>query len=269
MVIVTEQAVAQQGNSCQVWRRECTRLFGQQTPNWRACMNQPAVVQACGGRRAGGGGGGGAARNSATNNCATWRRECTRLFGQQTPNWRACMNQPAVVQACGGRRAGGGGGAARSSNTNPCATWQQQCAQLHGRGTANWNACMNQPGALQACGGRRAGGGGGATRSTTTDACSTWRQQCSRLYGRGTSNWNACMNQPSARQACGGYSAGGGGGGGAGVSSACARWQQQCASLYGDGTPRWNACMRQPAALNDCGGLSRRLQNLDRGPHDR
>src|SRR3954468_12358781 len=46
-----------------------------------------------GGRGYGGGGeygGGGGSRGSGSNLCGNWHRECTRLYGSQTPLWQSC-----------------------------------------------------------------------------------------------------------------------------------------------------------------------------------
>src|SRR3954468_14528780 len=55
-----------------------------------------------GGGYGGGGGGGGEPRRSGGSNlCGNWQRECTRLYGAQTPLWQACMRQPGAIRDCG------------------------------------------------------------------------------------------------------------------------------------------------------------------------
>jgi hypothetical protein len=95
--------------------------------------------------------------------------------------------------------------------------------------------------------------------------CANWQQQCARLYGGGTQQWNECMNQPQALYDCGrgGYPGGGyqrgyqggyvGGGYYQGGGDLCGNWRRQCARLYGGGSQQWHECMHQPQALADCG----------------
>jgi len=93
----------------------------------------------------------------------------------------------------------------KGSRKHRCRTWRRECANLYGRGTYRWNACMNQPGAIRACSGPRYG----RNRSSGYDydgpprfSCRTWRRNCAQLYGRRTYRWNACMNQPAAIRDC-------------------------------------------------------------------
>src|SRR3954447_16246706 len=48
-----------------------------------------------------GGGGGEPRRSGGSNLCGNWQRECTRLYGAQTPLWQACMRQPGAIRDCG------------------------------------------------------------------------------------------------------------------------------------------------------------------------
>ncbi|KQW22423.1 hypothetical protein ASC80_03270 [Afipia sp. Root123D2] len=92
--------------------------------------------------------------------------------------------------------------------------------------------------------------------------CANWQRQCARLYGGGTYQWNACMNQPQAQYDCGrgGYGGGygrggygrGGYGGGYRDADLCANWHNECTRLYGRGQA-YRACLRQPQARADCG----------------
>src|SRR5450631_2287763 len=68
------------------------------------------------------------------NLCGNWHRQCARLYGEGTPNWYACMNQPQARYDCGGSAGyGGGGGYARGGyqqDIDTCGNWRQQCARL-------------------------------------------------------------------------------------------------------------------------------------------
>ena len=81
--------------------------------------------------------------------CGNWHRECARLHGYQSPNWHACMGQPAAIWDCSGRSRGSRD--YDEPDYNRCRTWRRECARLHGRETRNWYACMGQPGARRDC----------------------------------------------------------------------------------------------------------------------
>jgi hypothetical protein len=106
--------------------------------------------------------------------CQNWHRECARLYGYGTPRWNACMGQPAARYDCGegggrsfqrrggydrgydrgynrGYDDGGGRHFRRGGGFGSCRVWRRECANLYGRRSPQWHACMNQPGARRAC----------------------------------------------------------------------------------------------------------------------
>jgi len=87
--------------------------------------------------------------------CGNWQRECARLYGGGTRAWRACMRQPQAIADCqGGNYGGGDYRGYPQSERDLCGNWQRQCARLYGRGSPNWQACLQQPNAIRDCGGR-------------------------------------------------------------------------------------------------------------------
>jgi hypothetical protein len=108
--------------------------------------DHPTRTQYYGGRDYGGRG---------SNLCANWHNECSRLWGYGTPNWNACMSQPAAQWDCGGggRRSRWQGYGYEGPRPDLCANWRRECARLYGWQTRNWYSCMNQPGAIRHCGG--------------------------------------------------------------------------------------------------------------------
>lgn len=141
-------------NLCENWHRECGRLWHYGSTNWNACMSQPAALYDCG-RRAARSYRHQRKRDRRQNLCNNWHRECARLHGQGSRNWSACMQQPDAIHDCGRR-----GARSYGYERNPyrgqslCNNWYRECTRLHGQGSRNWNACMQQPGALRDCSSR-------------------------------------------------------------------------------------------------------------------
>lgn len=79
-------------NVCDIWKRECARLYGAQTRQWVACMRQPNAKFDCENAETG--------SPLVTSQCENWHRNCAGLYGHNTRRYNACMRQPQALVDC-------------------------------------------------------------------------------------------------------------------------------------------------------------------------